>query len=141
MRAEVFRLWWKLFMQRWDRAEQKELTAFYWTELRDMPDELFEEAARKALRSSVYFPTIEELEVSVGAGGLSPVEAWELVLPCLYGRASATSLPLPVRRVVAAMGGLSAMGARENELSFRRQEFMRLYVETRDHEQLAIEGG
>jgi len=141
MKAETFRTWWKLFMQRWDRAEQKELTAFYWNELKDMPDEVFGEAARKALRGSTYFPTVEELEASVGMQGLTGFEAWELLLPCLYGRSSAELLPT-VKRVVSMMGGLSSIGAREADLPHRRREFMTLYTEIKVAEkQKELTGG
>ncbi len=134
MRAEVFRLWWKLFMQRWDRAEQKELTAFYWGELKDMPDDLFAEAARQALRGSVYFPTVEELEASVGAGGLSGIEAWEMLLPALRGMEAASPIPHEVRRVIALMGGIRSIGRSELDLPHRRREFIAMYDDLKGSE-------
>ena len=140
MKAETFRTWWKLFMQRWDRAEQKELTAFYWTELQGMPDEVFGEAARKALRGSVYFPTVEELEGFVGRHGLTGLMAWETILPLLAGRGAGEMTPT-IKRVVTAMGGLGAIGASERDLPHRRREFIAMYEEIKGTEQRAIEGG
>lgn len=128
MTNETFRTWWKLFRQRWDRADQRELAAFYWSELKRMDDAAFERAARHALRSLSFFPTVEQLE---RAGGLStgdPAEQWEKVLPLLRNASSPLdTLDEPARRAVRAMGGLAAIGQDEKALPFRRSEFFDLY--------------
>jgi hypothetical protein len=129
MTHDTFRTWWTLFMQRWDRAEHRELTAFYWAELHAMPDSEFEHAARMALRSCTFFPSVEEIEkLAGGKPKRSALGEWEKVVPLLRNSSSPLdSLDEPAKRAVRAMGGLSQIGRDVDGLPFRRAEFAELY--------------